>query len=65
MSSNYLIRGFFLVLGCISLSFTSCKKEVKTIKHSEVIFKKEGDEVYTVSKFLILVLAPVKIDKTN
>ena len=45
MSSHYLIRTFFLILGCISLSFTSCKKEVKTIKHSDVIFKKEGELV--------------------
>ena len=45
MSSHYLIRTFFLILGCISLSFTSCKKEAKTIKHSDVIFKKEGELV--------------------
>lgn len=43
MSIDYYIKFFFLVLSCISLSFTSCKKEVKAIKHSEVIFKKEGE----------------------
>ena len=45
MSGNYLLRSFLLVLSCISLSFTSCKKEIKTIRHSEVIFKKEGELV--------------------
>ena len=45
MPSNNLISVFLLVIACISLSFTSCKKEAKTIKHSEVIFKKEGELV--------------------
>ncbi len=45
MSGNYSFRVFLLILVCISLSFNSCKKEVQTIKHSDVIFKKEGDLV--------------------
>lgn len=37
-------RGLFLsILTCIFFSLTSCKKEVKTISHTEVSFKKEGD----------------------